>query len=53
MTLFYHYNMAFLIIKFLDFKGGGHNFGIVTSFTLQTYPGEARVSFRVALVDSR
>ena len=39
-------------MKFLDSKGGGHNFGIVTSFTLQTYPGEARVSFRIALVGS-
>ncbi len=43
--------MALLIIFFLTVKGGGHNFGIVTRFTLQTYMGAARVSFRVALVD--
>ena len=46
------YNMAFLMIFFLNLKGGGHNFGIVTRFTLQAYHGAERVSFLVALVDS-
>ena len=42
------YNITLLIHDFLDFKGGGHNFGIVTRFTLQSYMGDKRVSFRVA-----
>ena len=46
----YRCNMALLLIFFV--QGGGHNFGIVTRFTLQTYMGDARVSFRIALVDS-
>lgn len=45
---YYHYNVAFLIVFFFffDFKGGGHNFGIVTRFTLQTYKGAERVKFQ-------
>ena len=42
--------MAFLIIFFLVFKGGGHNFGIVTRFTLQTYKGAERVKVSVSLL---
>ena len=45
-------NYGFDYHIFLDFKGGGHNFGIVTRFTLQTFMGEERVSFHVAVVDS-
>ena len=45
----HHHSMALLITNFLEFKGGGHNFGIVTRFTLQTHRGDTRVSFRAAL----
>lgn len=51
VRLSYRYDMALLITFFLTVKGGGHNFGIVTRFTLQAYMGAARVCFCVTLVD--
>ena len=44
--------MTVLIIFILTDKGGGHNFGIVTWFTLKAYDRARRVSFRAVLVDS-